>query len=84
MVNTRKLKARMVELGVTQTSIAKEMGIDPTTLYLKLNNQRRVYVDEVGKLCKILNIGTPKDLYDYFGIDFLILSTSCEKATKRH
>lgn len=83
LINARKLKARMVELGITQSNIAKNMGVDPTTLYLKLNNQRRIYVDEVGKLCKILKIGTPSDLHEYFGIDFLILPESCEKATKK-
>ena len=83
MINTRKLKARIVELGLNQETIAKDMGINYATLNLKLNNKRRIYVDEVGKLCKILGIGTQADLHDYFGIDFLILPTSCEKDSKK-
>lgn len=73
MVNTRKVKARVIELGLTQKDIAKDMGLDYTALNLKLNNKRRLYIDEVGKLCKILKIGTKEDLHDYFGIDFLVI-----------
>jgi len=82
MVNTRKIKARIVELGLNQETIAKDMGINYSTLNLKLNNSRRLYIDEVGKLCKILKLGSSKDLHDYFGIDFLTISNSCEKELK--
>lgn len=71
MVNTRKVKARIIELGLTQDVIAKNMGINYATLNLKLNNSRRLYIDEVAKLCEILGIKTQKELHDYFGIDFL-------------
>lgn len=80
MVNTRKIKARAIELGLTQKSIAKEIGLDYTALNLKLNNKRRLYIDEVGKLCKILQIKTAGELHDYFGIDFLLVPNIRENA----
>lgn len=82
MINSRKIKARMLELGLTQNDVANHLSIDKVTLNLKLNNKRRFYVDEVGKLCKALNITTSEELNDFFGIDFLTISTSCENDTK--
>ena len=82
MVNTNKIKARMVELGLTQGIAAKQMGIDYSTLNQKINNKKRFFADEVGKLCKILKITTHAELKEYFGLDFLIVSSSCENDTK--
>lgn len=80
-VNTRKLKSRILELGLTQAIVADYMGLDSSTLNLKLNNQRRIYMDEVANLCFILDIKTPSDLKEYFGLEFLILTSSRENAT---
>ena len=81
MVNTTKVNSRIMELGLTQEVVAKELGINYSTLNLKLNNKRRFYVDELTKICDILNIRTRKELKEYFGLDFLIVFDSCEKAT---
>lgn len=82
MINTNKIKARIVELGLNQDSIAKEIGIDYSTFNLKINNKRRIYMDEVVELCKLLKINTPADLKDIFELDFLFVPKSCEKETK--
>ena len=74
MVRTNKVKARIVELGIQHYKVAKYLGIDPATLTLKLSNKRRIYLDEVVKLCKILDINTAEELKEYFNLDFLILS----------
>lgn len=74
MVRTNKVKARIVELEIPHYKVAKYLGIDPATLTLKLNNKRRIYLDEVVKLCNILKINTAKELKEYFNLDFLILS----------
>ena len=71
----------MYELQITQESLAEYMGIDYSTLNLKLNNKRRIYADEVAKLCRILKITTSAELREYFGLDFLI-DKSCENELK--
>jgi transcriptional regulator with XRE-family HTH domain len=81
VVNTLKVKARIMELGLNQDDVAKELGIDYSTLNLKINNNRRFYVDEVAKLCELLDIKTSKELRDYFGFDFLILTECRQNAT---
>ena len=82
MVNSRKVKSRILELGLTQESIARDMSLDYSTLNLKLNNKRRIYFDEIVRLCEILNITTSRELKDYFGLDFLAIADSCENDTE--
>jgi transcriptional regulator with XRE-family HTH domain len=82
VVNSLKVKARIMEQGLNQDEVAKELGIDYSTLNLKINNNRRFYVDEVAKLCELLDIKTSKELRDYFGFDFLILADSRQNATE--
>lgn len=81
MVNSKKVNARIVELELTQEIVAKELGIDYSTLNLKINNKRRLYVEEMVKLCDVLKIRTHTELKEYFGLDFLIVFDGCEKAT---
>lgn len=83
MVNTNKIKGRIVEFGLTQEKVAQDMlGMDYTTFNLKLNNKRRFYLDEIVKLSKGLNITSKEELKEYFGLDFLIVNESCENDTK--
>ena len=82
MVNSLKVKARIMELGLNQEDVAKKLGIDSSTFNLKINNNRRFYVDEVAKLCEILDIKTSTQLSEYFGFDFLILTDSRQNATE--
>ena len=56
MVNTPKIKGRIVELSLNQTEIAKSLGIAQPTLNQKINNIRPFKLDEVGELQKILKI----------------------------
>jgi transcriptional regulator with XRE-family HTH domain len=56
MVNTLKIKARMVEYGKTQKDIGSELGIAAATVSQKLNNIRPMDLNEAEKLCKILEI----------------------------
>lgn len=65
MINTNKIKARIVELGKNQGEIAEEMKMAQPTLSQKLNNLRAMDLDEAEKLSKILCI--PEDHFcDYF------------------
>lgn len=81
MVNSHKVKSRIFELALSQESIAKDMDMDYSTFNLKINNKRRIYMDEVAKLCKILELTSPSDLKEYFGLDFLNIPSSCENDT---
>lgn len=82
LLNSHKIKTRIFELGLTQEKVADDMSLDYSTFNLKVNNKRRIYADEVAKLCKILHISTSAELKEYFGFDFLLIK-SCEKATSR-
>lgn len=56
MVNTLKLKSAIVEAGYTQETLSKEMNISANSLSSKINGKSQFNLDEVSKLCKILNI----------------------------
>ena len=56
MVNSRKIKGRLKELGFTQEELANKMGITQSTLSHKINNTRTFKLDEARVLGKILEI----------------------------
>ena len=56
MVNALKIKARIVELGLTQKDVAKELKLATPTVNQKINNVRSMNLDEAFKLSKILKI----------------------------
>ena len=68
MIDTRKVKARMVMLGLTQPIVAKKMGINVATFNAKLNNGRRIYIDEYLKLCDILELHTAEEREELLGV----------------
>lgn len=61
MIDTKKVRARMLLLGLTQPAVAKQMGINVATFNQKLNNNRRMYIDEFFKLCEILKLDTEEE-----------------------
>jgi len=56
MVNTNKIKGRMRELEITQSEVAKFLGIQQSTANQKINNTRCFSLNEAEKLCALLNI----------------------------
>lgn len=56
MVNTKKIKARLVELGLTQDDLARKMGLATCTISQKLNNIRPLKLSEANMIAKILDI----------------------------
>lgn len=60
-----KLKGRMKQKGITQEELALEIGIDKSTLSLKLNNQSLFTQDEINKIVKILEIPA-EEIKEYF------------------
>ena len=68
MINTRKVRARMLLMGLTQPDVAQEMGINVATFNLKINNKRRIYMDEYFKLCEILKLNTTEEREELLGV----------------
>lgn len=56
MVNSNKLKAKMIEKGYNQKTLANAMGITTQTLNYKINGVREFKVSEIEKLCSLLSI----------------------------
>lgn len=53
--NLLKIKAAMVENGITQSKLALELGLTLTTLNFKLNGKADFKVSELQKIASILN-----------------------------
>lgn len=68
MIDTRKVKARMLILGLTQPIVAELMGMNVATLNAKINNNRRMYIDEYLKLCHILKLETTEEQKELLGV----------------
>lgn len=58
MVNTRALKGKLKERGMTQEEAAKALGIDPSTFNRKINNENGdvITVREAEKISALLLI----------------------------
>lgn len=65
MINTEKIKQRMSELGLTQNDIAECLGIARPTANQKINNVRKLEIDEAKKLSELLDI-KDSEIWDYF------------------
>ena len=65
MLNTRKIKARMVELGLTQKDIADALKIAPATASQKINGIRPLYLHEAQIVARVLKI-EDASFGDYF------------------
>lgn len=56
MIQMNKLKARMVEKGMSIADVATAMGIDKSTLYRKLRDPNKLCVGDVRRLASILEL----------------------------
>lgn len=70
MINTAELKAEIKRSGMTQEQLAKEIGMNPSTLNKKINNKQSVLsVDEAQKIAKILEIPQEKLIGIFFTLE---------------
>ena len=60
-----KLLGRIKECGYNQTTLAKKIGINPSTMSEKLNNKFRFSVREIDAISKALDIHK-SEIGDYF------------------
>ncbi len=70
MVNTNKIKGRIVELGMTNKDVAIALKIALPTVSQKINNIRPIYLDEAESLGKLLGI-KPDEFTTYFFVDYV-------------
>ena len=64
MVDTKKIKQRIEEVGVSQAEIAERLKCAQSTISLKINNKRPFFLDEAWALATIL--GIENEFYEYF------------------
>lgn len=64
-MKVNKIKARMVEMGFTQSEVAQKIGMNQSTLSLKLSGKRPLSINEAENICKILDIGN-ENFGEYF------------------
>lgn len=65
MLNKNKLKAKVIENGLTMEKVAKELDINVTTLYRKINGTSDFTRSEMHKIKDLLNLSV-KDAVDIF------------------
>jgi len=68
MINSNKIKGRMVEMGITQKDVARTLNIAPPTVSQKINNVRPMDLNEAEILAKMLQI-RPDEFGTYFFSD---------------
>jgi len=56
MINSRKISGRLAELGLTQKDVAEALGIAQATASQKINGIRPLYLSEVEKMAKLLQL----------------------------
>lgn len=66
MVDSAKLKARIVLAGYNQKTLSEATGICVNSINAKLNNRRPFNCDEVDTICKVLGINEAADKVDIF------------------
>lgn len=63
MTNTKKLRAALVEKGLTYSEVAKMLNISCQTLCKKINNQVDFRVPEMKKLMEILELTNYEEIF---------------------
>lgn len=56
MINTNKLKGKIVECGLTIEILAERIGVNKATIYRKLANPENFSIREAGLIAKELNL----------------------------
>ena len=68
MTNTNLLKGAIKANGMTQSDVAKSIGISTASMNYKINNRRQFTVSEISQLVELLGI---KNKDEYFFADFV-------------
>lgn len=65
MIDTHKVKVRMMEKEINQKKLATLMGMAQSTLSQKINNSRPMNLEEAEEMSKLLNI-SQEEFSEYF------------------
>ena len=65
MTDTKKVKARMVELGYTQSEVAKLIGVSTPMFNRKLNNKSFFAAPQIQSMLHLLHVDE-KEIIPYF------------------
>lgn len=66
MINTNKLKGKIVERGLNIESLAKEMDIDKATLYRKISNSEKFSIKELDLIVSVLRLSPEEAMAIFF------------------
>lgn len=55
-MNLQKLKAKIVERGLSVEKVAEAIGVDRSSLYRKLNNFDKITIGEARKMKEVLEL----------------------------
>lgn len=62
-MNANKIKAKIVECGMTQGEVAQIIGISANSFSRKLLGKRDFLLSEVIALCSVLNFDNPEEIF---------------------
>jgi len=67
MINRNKLRGKIVENGISVEELSKQIGINPSTFYRKMedNYMSQFTIGECHKICSILKL-SPEDAISIF------------------
>lgn len=66
MFKKNEFKAAMARKELSVADLAKELGIDPATLFRKISGQSDFYRNEIEKLCQLLELSAEDTLKIFF------------------
>lgn len=62
-MNYNLLRGKIVEKGLTQACLAERIGISKNSMSRKLLGKRDFKLFEVSKICNVLDINNPEDIF---------------------
>ena len=62
MINANKIRARIVEMGLTQQQVAEKIGMSAKTFSLKMNSGK-FGLDEAERMIEVLKIEKPEPYF---------------------
>lgn len=66
MMNIAKLKGKIVENGLSQHACAKAIGMSKNTFNSRVNGKSQFNLDEISRLCSLLNINDVEEKVNIF------------------
>lgn len=66
MFKKNEFRAAMARKEISTSELAKELGLDPATLFRKISGQSDFYRNEIEKICTILELSPQETLNIFF------------------